>query len=134
MGRTSVCTTMSCSSLYTNGVIHHRNSRSRLGDFPKNVKNHLSQGYLIIIIINTHTLLTFSIFLGSEKYKDHVCANRLKNMRESQTSLNIQHKQHSIIGSNGMVSWFFILILIIIKLVIYENVSYNISGGNGINK
>ncbi|XP_019867693.1 vasoactive intestinal polypeptide receptor 1-like [Aethina tumida] len=82
MGRTSVCTTMSCSSLYTNGVIHHRNSRSRLGDFPKNVKNHLSQ--------------------GSEKYKDHVCANRLKNMRESQTSLNIQHKQHSIVGSNGM--------------------------------
>ncbi|KAJ3660990.1 hypothetical protein Zmor_005415 [Zophobas morio] len=34
VGRSSVCTTMSCSSLYTNGVLH-RNSKCRLDSIPK---------------------------------------------------------------------------------------------------
>lgn len=34
VGRQSVCTTMSCSSLYANGVVH-RNSKSKWEMFPK---------------------------------------------------------------------------------------------------
>ncbi|CAH0546874.1 unnamed protein product [Brassicogethes aeneus] len=51
VGRTSVCTTMSCSSLYTNGLIHHRNSKTKSTD--AKIK-HLN---------------------SSVEKRDHICAN-----------------------------------------------------------
>jgi parathyroid hormone receptor 1 len=60
VGRSSVCTTMSCSSLYTNGVLH-RNSKCRLDSLPKTRPT-------------------------ADKAKEHVCTSRRnsKSHRHSQ--------------------------------------------------
>ncbi|XP_017778759.1 PREDICTED: glucagon receptor-like isoform X2 [Nicrophorus vespilloides] len=59
-GRTSVCTTMSCSSLFNNGVNHHRNSRTRGWEFMGRNKN-----------VNVH-----------DRNVDHVCRTNARSWHE----------------------------------------------------
>ncbi|RZB40983.1 parathyroid hormone/parathyroid hormone-related peptide receptor [Asbolus verrucosus] len=73
VGRSSVCTTMSCSSLYTNGVLH-RNSKCRLDSLPKTRQT-------------------------GDKTKDHICQNGTKvshdiSRRNSKSHRRCSHELH----------------------------------------
>ncbi|XP_018572135.1 vasoactive intestinal polypeptide receptor 2-like isoform X2 [Anoplophora glabripennis] len=68
VGRQSVCTTMSCSSLYANGVVH-RNSKSKWEMFPKSKHSN-----------------------APDKGKEHVCCNGTRTSRShSKSSQNGLH-------------------------------------------